>query len=79
MNYLSAEHISKSYGDQILFEGLTFGLARGDKTAIIARNGTGKTTLLRILAGKEASDTGEFTFRNGIRVAFLAGRQQVSG
>jgi ATP-binding cassette subfamily F protein uup len=71
MNYLSAENISKSFGDQILFEGLTFGLARGDKTAIIARNGTGKTTLLRILAGKESTDTGEFTFRNGIRVAFL--------
>jgi len=71
MNYLSAENISKSFGDQILFEGLTFGLARGDKTAIIARNGTGKTTLLRILAGQESTDTGEFTFRNGIRVAFL--------
>jgi len=71
MNYLSAENISKSYGDQTLFEGLTFGLSRGDKTALIARNGTGKTTLLRILAGQESSDTGEHTFRNGIRVAYL--------
>lgn len=71
MNYLSVENISKSFGDQILFEGLTFGLARGDKTAIIARNGTGKTTLLRILAGQESTDTGAYTFRNGIRVAFL--------
>jgi ATP-binding cassette subfamily F protein uup len=71
MNYLSAENVSKSFGDQTLFEGLTFGLARGDKTALIARNGTGKTTLLRILAGKESSDTGGFTFRNGIRVGFL--------
>ena len=71
MNYLSAENISKSFGDQTLFEGITFGLARGDKTAIIARNGTGKTTLLRILAGQESTDTGEYTFRNGIRVAFL--------
>jgi len=71
MNYLSAENISKSFGDQTLFEGITFGLARGDKTAIIARNGTGKTTLLRILTGLESTDTGEYTFRNGIRVAFL--------
>jgi ATP-binding cassette subfamily F protein uup len=71
MNYLSIENISKSYGDQLLFEGIGFGLERGDKAALIARNGTGKTTLLRILAGKEASDSGEFTFRNDIKVAFL--------
>ncbi len=71
MNYLSAENISKSFGDQVLFEDLTFGLARGDKAALIARNGTGKTTLLRILTGKESTDTGEFTFRNGIKTAFL--------
>ena len=55
----------------MLFEGITFGLARGEKTAIIARNGTGKTTLLRILAGMESTDGGTFTFRNGIKVAFL--------
>ena len=55
----------------MLFEGITFGLSKGDKTAIIARNGTGKTTLLRILAGMESVDEGEFTFRNDLRVAFL--------
>ncbi|MDF1574783.1 MAG: ABC-F family ATP-binding cassette domain-containing protein [Bacteroidales bacterium] len=71
MNYLSAENISKSFGDQLLFEEITFGLAKGEKTAIIARNGTGKTTLLRILAGLESSDSGAFTFRNDIKVAFL--------
>ncbi len=71
MNYLSAENLSKSFGEQKLFEGLTFGLARGDKTAFVARNGTGKTTLLRILMGKMDSDTGEFTFRKGIKTAFL--------
>ncbi|MFC2090405.1 ABC-F family ATP-binding cassette domain-containing protein [Bacteroidota bacterium] len=71
MNYLSAENISKSFGEQQLFEGLSFGLSRGDKTALIARNGTGKTTLLRILMGREESDTGEFTLRNGIKAAFL--------
>ncbi len=71
MNYFSAENLSKSFGEQQLFEGLTFGLARGDKTAFVARNGTGKTTLLRILMGKMNSDTGEYTFRNGIKTAFL--------
>ena len=71
MNYLSAENLSKGFGDQQLFEGITFGLSKGDKTAIIARNGTGKTTLLRILAGMESADGGEFTFRNDIKVAFL--------
>ncbi|MCK4989433.1 MAG: ABC-F family ATP-binding cassette domain-containing protein, partial [Bacteroidales bacterium] len=71
MNYLSAENISKSFGEQTLFEGITFGLERGEKAAIIARNGTGKTTLLRILAGMESSDSGDFTFRNNIKVAFL--------
>ncbi len=55
----------------MLFEGITFGLAKGEKTAIIARNGTGKTTLLRILAGIESTDSGAFTFRNGVKVAFL--------
>jgi ATP-binding cassette subfamily F protein uup len=71
MNYFSAENLSKSFGEQVLFEGLTFGLARGDKTALIARNGTGKTTLLRIMMGKMAPDSGEFTFRGGIKTAFL--------
>lgn len=79
MNYLSAENLSKSYGDQNLFEGITLGLSRGDKTAIIARNGTGKTTLLRILAGVESTDTGEFTFRNGIKVAFLEQAPDLDG
>ncbi|MDX2414574.1 MAG: ABC-F family ATP-binding cassette domain-containing protein [Bacteroidales bacterium] len=71
MNYLSAENLSKSFGEQILCENLTFGLERGDKTALIARNGTGKTTLLRILMGKMSSDTGEYTMRGGIKTAFL--------
>lgn len=71
VNYLSAENISKAFGEQVLFSDLTFGLAKGDRTALIARNGTGKTTLLRILGGKEQQDSGEFTFRNGIKVAFL--------
>ena len=53
VNYFSAESLSKSFGEQFLFKDLTFGLARGDKTALIARNGTGKTTLLKILRSEE--------------------------
>jgi ATP-binding cassette subfamily F protein uup len=79
MNYFSAENISKSFGEQVLFEDLTFGLARGDKAALVARNGTGKTTLLRILMGLESPDSGEYTFRNGIRVAFLDQRPALDG
>jgi ATP-binding cassette subfamily F protein uup len=79
MNYFSAENLSKSFGEQQLFEGLTFGLARGDKTAFVARNGTGKTTLLRMLMGKMSSDTGEFTFRNGIKIAFLEQSPELDG
>jgi len=71
MNYLSAENLSISFGEQVLFENLTFGLEKGDKTALIARNGTGKTTLLRILMGKMSADSGEFIFRGGIKTAFL--------
>ena len=79
MNYFSGENLSKSFGEQQLFEGLTFGLARGDKTAFVARNGTGKTTLLRILMGKMDSDTGEFTFRNGIKTVFLEQSPELDG
>lgn len=79
MNYFSAENLSKSFGEEILFEGLTFGLARGDKTALIARNGTGKTTLLRILMGRIDSDSGEYTFRNGIKKAFLEQAPDLDG
>lgn len=71
MTYLSTDKLSKSFGLKILFENLTFGLAKGDKTALIAQNGTGKSTLLRILAGKDSPDEGEVMVRNGIRIGFL--------
>ncbi len=71
MNYLSAENLSKTYGDKALFEGLSFGLHKGEKTALIANNGTGKSTLLRIMAGKEIPDTGQVILRDGIKTAFL--------
>ena len=71
LNYLSVENISKSFGERVLFEGLSFGLSYGDKVALIANNGTGKTSMLKIIAGNDISDTGKITLRNGIRVGYL--------
>jgi len=58
MNLLSVEQISKSFGDLLLFEGLSFGLNAGQKVALIAKNGSGKTSILNILSGKEHPDSG---------------------
>jgi len=71
MNYLSVQDLAKSYGVQTLFKGLNFGIDQGQKVALVARNGTGKTTILRALAGVEPADTGLVVFRKGIRIAFL--------
>ena len=71
MNYLSVQDLGKSYGVQTLFKGLNFGVDQGQKVALVARNGTGKTTILRALAGMEPPDTGEIVYRKGIQVAFL--------
>lgn len=71
MNYLSVQDLGKSYGTQTLFKGLNFGIDQGQKVALVARNGTGKTTILSALAGVESADTGLVVFRKGIRVAFL--------
>jgi len=70
-NFLNIENLTKSYGDRLLMDDLTFGVDEGDKIGIVAKNGTGKSTLLRMLAGAEAADSGKITFRNGVRVAFL--------
>ncbi len=71
MNYLSAENLTKSFSEKILFDTISFGIARGEKVALVARNGTGKTTLMRILAGLESPDKGQVTIRNGIRLVYL--------
>ena len=71
MNYLSVQDLGKSYGVQTLFKGLNFGIDQGQKVALVARNGTGKTTILRALAGVEPPDNGEIVYRKGIQVAFL--------
>ena len=71
MNYLSVQDLGKSYGVQTLFKGLNFGIDQGQKVALVARNGSGKTTILRALAGEEPADTGKIVYRKGIQVAFL--------
>lgn len=71
-SYLQIENLSKSYGPKVLFSGIDFNINEGDKVALIAPNGTGKTSLLRILAGKDASDSGgKVLFLKDIRIAFL--------
>ena len=71
-SYLQIENISKSYGPKILFEHIAFNINEGDKIALIAPNGTGKTSLMRILAGKDKSDSGgRIMFLRQIRIAFL--------
>ena len=71
VNYVSVEGLSKSYGIKTLFEDLSFGINEGQKIALIAQNGTGKTTLLRILAGQEKADKGTVAFRKELTVGIL--------
>ncbi|MEY4603867.1 MAG: hypothetical protein RIT43_1159 [Bacteroidota bacterium] len=71
MNYLSVENLTKSFGDRLIFSDLTFGIDLGQKVAIVAKNGNGKTTLLRCLMGMEEIDSGRVVYRNDIRVAFM--------
>lgn len=71
MTYLSVENLSKNYAHKVLFEDLTFGMSKGDKTALIAQNGTGKSTLLRILSGKEFPDAGKVMVAKGVNIDFL--------
>lgn len=70
-NVLNIENLTKSYGDRLLFGDVTFGVDQGDKIGVVARNGTGKTTMLRIIAGVEEPDSGTVTFRNDIRIGYL--------
>ena len=70
-SYLQVDKLTKSFGDLVLFEEITFGIAQGQKIGLIAKNGSGKTTLLNILAGKEDYDSGSVVFRNDLRVGYL--------
>ena len=77
MNYLSVEKISKSFGDRVLFQDVSFGVEMGQKVALVAKNGEGKTTFLDILAEKAMPDSGTAVWRNGIRVAYLSQQDQL--
>lgn len=68
---LQVENLTKSFGDLVLFENLSFGIGEGDRVGLIAKNGTGKTTLLNILTGHEDYDSGTITFRRDLKVAYL--------
>lgn len=71
MNYLSAENLSKSFNDRWLFKDITFGIGQGEKVALVGENGTGKSTLLKILTGQIASDSGVISTREGIKLGYL--------
>ncbi len=77
MNYLSVESISKSYGENVLFEDISFGINQDQKIGFVAKNGTGKTTLLNIIAGQDTPDSGEVICRKGIRVSYLSQRSEL--
>lgn len=78
MNYLSVENISKSFGDNILFENLSFGINKDQKIGFIAKNGTGKTTLLKIIAAEESADTGNIVFRKGLKIGYLSQKENLN-
>ena len=71
MNLISVENLSKAYGEKIIFDNLTFGIDDTDKIGVIGVNGTGKSTLLKIIAGEEEADTGNVITMNGLRVGYL--------
>lgn len=71
ISYLQIDGLTKSFGDLVLFENITFGIAQGQKIGLIAKNGTGKTTLLNIIGGKEDYDSGSVVFRSDLRVGYL--------
>tara|TARA_B110000881_G_scaffold121974_1_gene107165 strand:- start:1204 stop:3066 length:1863 start_codon:yes stop_codon:yes gene_type:complete len=72
MNLLSVEGISKSYGEKVIFKSLSFGINQGQKIALIAKNGSGKTSILNIIAGEDTPDEGNVVIRKGTRVAYLS-------
>ncbi|MEP6930613.1 MAG: ABC-F family ATP-binding cassette domain-containing protein [Flavobacterium sp.] len=77
MNYLSVENISKSFGERTLFDNISFGINKDQKIAFIAKNGSGKTTIMSIINGLDEPDTGQVVLRKGIRMAFLSQDNQL--
>ncbi len=78
ISYLQIENISKRYGETVLFENISFGIGKGSKLALIAPNGTGKTSLLNIIGGKDTPDTGTVIFRNNITIGYLEQSPEVN-
>jgi ATP-binding cassette subfamily F protein uup len=79
VNYLSAESLAKSFNDRWLFKDITLGISQGDKMALVGENGTGKSTLLKILIGQLSADQGAVSVRDGIKLGYLVQQPQVAG
>lgn len=77
MNYLSVENISKSFGERVLFEKISFGINKDQKIAFIAKNGSGKTTIMNIINGFDEPDTGQVVVRKNIRMTFLSQKNEL--
>ena len=71
MNIINIEHIGKVYGEKIIFADASFGVQQGDKIGIVGINGTGKSTLLKMIAGEEAPDEGQIIRQNGLKIAWV--------
>ena len=78
MNYLSVENISKAYGERVLFEDISFGINKDQKVAFIAKNGSGKTSILNIIADLDVPDSGQVVSRKGISIAYLAQKDDIN-
>ena len=71
MNIINLEHINKIYGEKVIFEDASFGIQERDKIGIVGINGTGKSTLLKVIAGEEVPDSGQVIRQNGLKLAFV--------
>ena len=71
MNIINIEHISKIYGEKVIYDDASFGIQQGDKIGIVGINGTGKSTLLKMIAGEEVPDEGQIVRQNGLKIAYV--------
>lgn len=78
MNLISVENISKSFGERTIFQNLSFGINKGEKIALIAKNGTGKTSILKIIAGADTPDNGRVVYRKNLKLAYLEQQPQLN-
>jgi ATP-binding cassette subfamily F protein uup len=78
MNLVSIENVHKSFGERVILHDISFGINKDQKIAFVAKNGTGKTTLLNIIAGKDSADIGQVVFRKGLKVAYLSQKMDLT-